>query len=127
MAAFTGEKKSSNWWTHEDRCTSHRRTVLSSDADATHLACGEKSAQRTQLVWPLSVLRNFPSGVDQSFSVLSSEAETRRRPSGEKRTLRTAPECALSTLGVYSPTVEGVHRRTVRSLEPEAMHSPWGE
>mmetsp|Transcript_2149 Transcript_2149/g.8933 ORF Transcript_2149/g.8933 Transcript_2149/m.8933 type:complete len:217 (+) Transcript_2149:550-1200(+) len=103
------------------------RTVLSSDAETTLRPFGEKSPQRTQFVCPLSVERNLPSGADQSFSVLSCDAETSFLPSGEKRTERTAAPCALSTFGVYRPTVLGVHNRTVRSLEPLAMHSPCGE
>ena len=127
LATDTGEKKSSKLNTLVDRSTSHSRTVLSSDALTTHRPFGEKSPQFTQLVCPLNVDRNLPSGVDQIFSVLSCDADTRFLPSGEKRTERTAAPCAFSTLGVYRPTVLGVHSRTVRSLEPLAIHSPCGE
>ena len=81
-------------------------------------------------------------------------AETKFLPSAENRTFLTAPECAFNTFlrfarkvsvlcgqtgrrdlgkaqgrtfGVYSPTVEGCHSRTVRSFDPLAMHSPCGE
>mmetsp|Transcript_6608 Transcript_6608/g.24913 ORF Transcript_6608/g.24913 Transcript_6608/m.24913 type:complete len:218 (+) Transcript_6608:2321-2974(+) len=127
LAHVVGEKKSSN----EKRLTlfsaSHRRTVLSSEVLTTVLPFGEKSPERTQFVWPLRVDMNFPELTFHSFSVLSWLAETKFLPSAENRTFLTAPECAFNTFGVYSPTVEGCHSRTVRSFDPLAMHSPCGE
>ena len=57
--------------------------------------------------------------------VLSSDADARLCPSAEKATLRTVAMCALIT--VDSPLTVGSHRRTVRSLEAEAMRSPEGD
>lgn len=57
--------------------------------------------------------------------LLSSEADSNRRPSYEKLTLRTVPLCALIT--VDSPRTLGSHNRTVQSLDPEAISDPLGE
>ena len=99
---------------------------MSSDADTAALLSGEKLAHLTQFVCPVSVDRNLPSRADHSLIVLSSDAETRLSPFSENSTERTHAECALSTLGVYRPTTEGVQRRIVQSLLPDAMEPPVG-
>ena len=85
----------------------------------------ENSAQRTQLEWPEREYLKRCAGTDHALTVLSSEAERRLAPSGEKRTQRTAPMCAR--IAVDSPLTVGSHSRIVRSLEPEAISSPEGE
>jgi hypothetical protein len=57
-----------------------------------------------------------------TLRVLSSDAVSRWRPSRAKDTERTVPLCALMTVDL--PSTVGSHRRTVRSLEPDAMRSP---
>jgi hypothetical protein len=51
--------------------------------------------------------------------VLSSLHVASMRPLSEKAQSLTAPQCALST--VERPWAVGVHRRTVLSLDAEAM------
>ena len=58
---------------------------------------GEKTAERTQFVWPDSEHRKRYCGTDQILQFLSSDADTSDVPSGEKHTDRTGPECALIT------------------------------
>ena len=60
--------------------------------------------------------------------VLSSAAETSRLASWEKETDLMHPPCAdFIAFGSYSPTIDGVHIRMERSLEPLAMVVPSGE
>ena len=72
------------------------------------------------MLWPLSVSLNFWPAMLHIFIVLSSDAVSNVVESGEKDTHRTPPVCALMTL--ERPLLMlGAHRRTVRSLEPEAI------
>ena len=74
---------------------------------------------------PVIVCLNRAPGNDQILSVLSSEPESKSRPSFENETVRTVPECALRT--VDFPSTLGDHRRMVRSLDPDAMQFALGE
>lgn len=64
-------------------------------------------------------------GAARALIVLSSDAEIKCCPSGEKSTERTAPVCDLTT--VHSPRTVGSHSRIVLSREPEAIRLPVGE
>ena len=86
---------------------------------------GENLPLRTQWVCPESEYWNRCPGRFHTLIVLSSDVDERLCPSAEKATERTAPICALRT--VDSPLTVGSHRRTVRSLEPEATRSPDGD
>jgi hypothetical protein len=60
--------------------------------------------------------------INEGISSLPPEA--RKRPSGEKETLRTQPLCSPTQTHFPSSTR---HKRTVPSLLPEAMRRPSGE
>lgn len=60
-----------------------------------------------------------------TLTVLSSEAVMSRRPLREKEACRTPPMCPFRTLD--PPLAEGVHKRTVRSLDADATSEPSGE
>ena len=54
------------------------------------------AAQRTQLECPSSVARHSPVATSHTLSVLSSDADTTRRPSGNTATLKTYDEARSS-------------------------------
>ncbi len=77
--------------------------------------------------WPRSGSpTGWPVAASHNRSVLSSEPETMRWPSGENATLVTEPSWPRSG----SPTgwpVAASHNRSVLSPEPETMRWPSGE
>ena len=68
---------------------SHKRTVLSSLAEAMALASGLNTADRTQFAWPLNDRTKRLEGMAHILTVLSSDAVRRCCESQLKSTLRT--------------------------------------
>mmetsp|Transcript_69489 Transcript_69489/g.111990 ORF Transcript_69489/g.111990 Transcript_69489/m.111990 type:complete len:273 (+) Transcript_69489:651-1469(+) len=99
--------------------TSQIFTVRSSPPDATRSAFLQKTAEVTQCVWPTKEPWNRWDAMDHIFTVLSSDAVSRRDSSREKRTLRTGAVCTFMIRD--SPLAEFVQRRTVWSAEADAM------
>jgi hypothetical protein len=93
------------------QCTTQKSrrtlTVLSSDADSSSRPSGEKATARTAPAWPFST-EERPS--------LQRKASRAQRQRG--KLLASAPRRRPSLAGTHAV---GSHRRTVRSLEPEAM------
>mmetsp|Transcript_88866 Transcript_88866/g.190781 ORF Transcript_88866/g.190781 Transcript_88866/m.190781 type:complete len:236 (-) Transcript_88866:219-926(-) len=115
-------------WSHHMRKGSGRsglqsRTVLSSEPEAIREPLGEKTAERTQLQWPTREVTKRRSGKDDSFTILSSEAESTRRSSLEMSQARTGPKCALRMRGACFPAWFR-HTATVASIEAVARSSP---
>ena len=115
---------SENVWTNDLDVTSQRRTVRSSLPDTISRASGANWAVRTQLECALIEYWNLRSSTVYTFSVLSSEPVSNNAPSHEKLTVLTGAEWALITWDL--PSTELCQRRTVESLEAEAIKVPEG-
>lgn len=99
------------WWAynvfiHRLLCKSHTRIVLSSLADIIYLPPGWKAMPRTQLSWPVKVIKHTPTltshicvGIDGNV-IRNAQAD---KQSGSNR----------------------IHTRIVLSLEPDAKNGPW--
>src|SRR5271170_2499972 len=71
---------------HSPLLASQILTVLSPDADASHVESCEKATELTESSWPSSVCRHLPLLASQILTVLSSDPDASRAESGEKAT-----------------------------------------
>ena len=74
---------------HSPLLASQILTVLSRDADASQAESWEKTTDKTQSLWPLSVCRHSPLLASQILTVLSRDADASRAESWEKATDKT--------------------------------------
>jgi hypothetical protein len=148
--------------THSPVATSHTLSVLSFDADMTRCPSGNTAtpktydedtstqkilqkadaAQRTVPECPCSVTHS-PVATSHTLSMLPSDPDTKRRPSGNTATLKTydedtstqkalqtadaaqrTRECALS-VATHSPVATS-HTLSVPSHDPDTMRRPSG-
>src|SRR5207237_719353 len=72
-----------------DRGGSHKRKVVSADAERMRLPSGEKATARTAPVWPSKGVP-IPVVASHTRMVLSSDDDTMSSPSGEKAAWRMA-------------------------------------
>ena len=79
----------------------------------------------TDLEWPFKVQIRYQLDILHTPIVLSTDAEAKNSPSGEKITLQTQFECSERDLMSYP--VETLHMPIVRSTDPDAKYSPFGE
>src|SRR5260221_375854 len=110
--------------------TSHRRTVLSLDPEASRRPSGEKWTPHTAAVCPSSLLTSRPLATSHRRTVLSPVPDASRQPSpGEKDTLHIDSVCPVRMRGcldggVTSPSSRARSRRI--SKDRDMLSPPYG-
>src|SRR5688500_16065963 len=84
----------------------------------------ENAAMRTDSRWPESTASDLAVSASQMRAVLSSEAVTMRRPSGENAADRTRAGPEMTAIGL---AVSASQIRAVRAPEAVTMRRPSGE
>src|SRR3954469_22549637 len=104
---------------------SHTIALPSCPAVTIRFPSGEKSADQTHQLWPLSTCSVAPLARSHTRAVLSYEPLTSCRPSGEKRTLSTPSVCPGSAFN--SRPVAASRILIVLSILALAICCPVGE